>query len=391
MSLLKNLFNKNGDQLARQAIDDYSKGRDEFSVISKLQKALKLGIDKYPLDLIYLHIGSSYFDLSIFDKAKEAYEKAYEINPSNSSVVSNLGISYNKLGESEKAVNLYFDAIKINPKNSFAYHNVGLYYYDCGDHFKALEYLEKAIQINPGLSVSYSVISRCLAHIGRFNEASKFLKEAKVRGYDNVDGLKRDLEEINNSNPEILWNKEKFNTFVAAISDNDSNLLLEIQNAIDNPLAFFKENEIRFEKKHFTSFEIYNLIPFNLLLDYLSDKKQLVALNQDDNGYNLICDIENLLNEKYSFQSDLLDEFKSDYLDYEISELLDCIASKLKINSKLEIIDIYYHPGQLLLTVLETDTWNKIKYPFTNNEIGVGRIRQVANDETIKDYLTRIV
>jgi tetratricopeptide (TPR) repeat protein len=72
---LKNLFNKSGDQLAKEAISDYQKGKDEFDVIKKLQKALNVGIENYPLDQVYLYIGSSYFDLSIYDKASEAYKK----------------------------------------------------------------------------------------------------------------------------------------------------------------------------------------------------------------------------------------------------------------------------------------------------------------------------
>ena len=389
MIFFKNAFNKNGDQLAREAIDDYSKGRDEFAVISKLQKAINLGIDKYPLDQIYLYIGASYFDLFIYDKSKEAYEKAYEINPNNPSIVSNLGLSYMKLGETEKALRLYFDAIKINPNHSFAYHNIGLHYYECGDHFKSIEYLDKALKINPGLAVSYAVKARCLAYIGRFDEALNLVNEAKNKGFDNADGLKRDLENINDDNAKVLWNKDKFIVLASAISNENFDLLSDIQKAINDPLSFFKKNENRFKGKYFTSFEIYNLIPFNLLLEHLSDRNLLVVLSQNDNGYNLIVEIEHLLKEKYSLEDDILDDFKSDYSQYEIGDLLNDIASKLKILRNIEIIDLYYHNRQLLLTVIDTATWNKIKYPFKNNSNSVGRVRTIANDETIKKYLTR--
>lgn len=387
MSFLKNLFNKNGDQLAREAIDDYSKGKDEFAVISKLQKAISLGIEKYPLDQIYLHIGASYFDLSIHDKAKEAYEKAYEFNPNNSSIISNLGLAYKNLGEPEKALKLYLNALEINPNHSFAYHNLGLYYYECGDHFKAIDYLDKAISINPGLAVSYAVKARCLAYIGKYNEALKLIKEARNRGYDNSDGLKRDIDIVNSNNPKILWNVNKFISLVTALSNEDLDLLTDIQKAIKDPKTFVIENENKFENKHLTSFEILNLIPFNLLLDYLSDRNLLLALGQDDNGYNLICEIENMLKEKYSLDDNLFEDFKTDYSRYELGDLLNDIASRLKIQKNIEIIDMYYYDSQLLLTVIDSTSWDRINYPFTDNSSSVGRVRTIANDENIKQYL----
>ena len=390
MSFLKNLFNKNGDQLAREAIDDYSKGRDEFEVISKLQKAISLGIENYPLDKIYLHIGASYFDLSIYDKAKEAYEKAYEINPKNSSIISNLGLSYSNLGEPEKALKLYFNALEINPNHSFAYHNIGLYYYECGDHFISLEYLDKAITINPGLAVSYAVKARCLAHIGQYNEASKLIKEAKNRGYDNSDGLKRDINNISNSNPKVLWNSDKFISLATALSNENFYLLSDIQKATKDPVNFFKENYSVFESKHFNSFEINNLIPLNLLIDYLLDKNLLIVLEQNENGYNLISEIENLLNEKYSLDSYLFEDFKTEYLDFELDDLLNSIASRLKIQKNIEILDLFYYEDQLILTVIDGENWNKIKYPFSDDSNYIGRVRAIANESTINEYLKKL-
>lgn len=387
MALLKNLFNRNGDQLAREAIDDYGKGKDEFEVISKLKKALSLGINKYPLDQIYLYIGSSYFDLSIYDKAKEAYETSYQINPNNPSIVSNLGLSYIKLDDTEKALKLYYDSIKLNPNHSYAYHNLGVYFYDCGDHFKSLEYIDKAIAINPGLAESFAIKARCFAHIGRFKEVQKLIKEAKNKGYNNADGLKRELDSVTNDNPKVLWNADKFIVLASAISNENYNLLADIQKAIKDPLAFFRENEERFEEKYLTSFEIYNLLPFNILLDYLLEQNLLVTLSSNDNGYDLICNIENLLSEKYSIDEELFEDLKDDCMSYDLDDLLDYIAAKLKIERSLEIIDLYYGESELLLTIIDTATWNKIKYPFNDNSNSVGRVRIIANEETIENYL----
>ena len=191
--IFNNLFNKNADQLAKEAIADYQKGKDEFKVIEKLQKALRIGIKHYPLDQIYLHIGASYFDLAIYDKAKDAYEKGLEYNSKNHTLLSNLGLTHNKLGNIENSIPYYKASLKIKPDNSYAHHNIGLYLYENGEHFEAIQNLDKAIQFNPGLNVSYAVKARCLAYIGRYKEAEKALKDAVNKGYDNGKGLKIEL------------------------------------------------------------------------------------------------------------------------------------------------------------------------------------------------------
>ena len=384
---LKNLFNKNGDQLAREGIDDYSKGRDEFAVIDKLQKALKLGIKHYPLDQIYLHIGASYFDVSIFEKAKEAYEKAYEINPNNPSVVSNLGLTYNNLGLPEKALQFYFEALKINPNHSFAYHNIGLYFYESGRHFEALEYLDKAIEINPGLAVAYAVKARCLSYIGDKKEALKYLQSAKRCGFDNCDGLRQDIDYVCNSHPNLFWNKEKFIELSTLLSNSDLDLIKRIETIIENPYLFFKENENEFFYKDLTSFEIANIIPLTLLLDYLYTKDLLLIVEQDNNLHSVIENIKQLVMKFVDVNDDFFNEFYKEQGYFETDDLIVAISSKIKLTFNLEIIDIWYNEFQLLLTVMKTDDWEKLNYPFSETEGGFGRIRCIATKDTISNFL----
>jgi len=198
--ILKNLFNKNADQLAKEAIEDYKKNKDEFSVIQKFQKALKIGIQHYPLDEIYLYIGSCYYDLSLYDKANEAYEKGLEYNSKNASLLSNLGITYSKLGDLEKSITYYKASLEIKPNNAYAYHNIGFYHYEKGNHFEAIDYFNNAINANAGLSDAYAVKARCLAYIGKYKEANIFMKEALKKGFDSGSGLKSDLEIIKDEN-----------------------------------------------------------------------------------------------------------------------------------------------------------------------------------------------
>ena len=385
----KNLFNKSGDQLAKEAIDDYNKGKDEFAVIEKLQKALKTGIKQYPLDLIYLHIGSCYFDLSIYEKAIEELEKGYKINPNNYRIISNLGSSYQQLKMPEKALQFFLEALKINPNHSFAYNNIGLYYYELCKHFEALEYLDKAIKINPNLAVAHAIKARCLSYIGDKEEALKYLKSAQQCGYDNCDNLRKDIDYIYDSHPKLFWDEKKFVELAALLSNSEMDLLNKIKRAKKEPYIFFKENETLLTNKYLTTaFEITNVIPFSLLLDYLNSMDLLVIVNQDSGLHDLIGNMEQLARKFVDVDDNFFNEFyKENGLD-EAIDLIVSISCKIKLTFGLEIIDIWYNNFQLLLTAIKTDDWGKLNYPFSETEAGFGRVRCLATEDAIKNFLT---
>ncbi|MDL2221365.1 tetratricopeptide repeat protein [Parabacteroides sp. OttesenSCG-928-N08] len=385
---LKNLFNKSGDQLAREAIEDYNNNKDEFTIIEKLQKTIKLGIKHYPLDQIYLHIGACYYDLSLHEKAKEAYEKAYEINPKNATVISNLGLSHYQLGMPKRALQFYFEALKINPNHSYSYHHIGLYYYEHGMHFEALEYLDKALEIKSNLTMAHSVKARCLSYIGNKEEALRYLQSAKKCGYENGINLRNDIDYVCSRHPNLFWNKEKFIELSTNLSNNNLELLNNINWATEKPYHFFKENPDSFFTKDLTSFEINNIIPITLLLNYLYAEELLVIVEQDYELHSLIESVEKLLRKFADVNGDFFHEFYTIKKSHDIDDLIVSIASKIKITFNLETIDIWYNEAQLFLTMIKVDDWQKIQYPFSDTEDGFGRIRCIATEHTIKTFLT---
>ncbi len=376
MSFFKSLFYKSGDQLARKAMEDYDNGRDEFEVIENLEKAILIGIKKYPLDKIYLHIGASYSDLSIYDKSIEAYQKALEINPKNSTVLSNLGQVYNKVGTSSKSLELYQLSIQSNPGHSFSYHNLGVHYYESGDPIRGLENFEIAIKLNPLLTVSYAMKARCLASIGQYSEAKKFVSEAKMRGYDNIKGLKQELQGIYQRNPQVLYNKESFIELVSVLCFEDYNLIVDIQNAINDPISFYKANQKRMEEMHLTAFEIYHLMPFKLLIDNLEKRDLLIDLSDEEDEKTVINEVEWLLDKKYSWNEVLFEDIKEDYSD--LDELLGVIATTLKQEKGIELIDIFYDDSQRLITAIDSSSWKRLNYPFNDHSNCVGIVRSLA-------------
>ena len=213
-------FKKSGDQLAKEAIADYKKGNDEISVIKRLEQALQLGLKIYPLDEIYKYIGAAYDELSLPDKAQQAYEKALTFNPKNHTVLSNLGLIYETRGNSMKALEYYKASLESNPENSFALHNIGVMLYREGNFIEALGYFKRTIKLNPHLSTSHAMMSRCYAYIGQFEKAQASFIQAGKCGYDNIKNLRSELREIKKELPRVLFDHDKFVAFCYMVCPN---------------------------------------------------------------------------------------------------------------------------------------------------------------------------
>lgn len=386
---LKNLFNKSGDQLAKEAISDYQKSKDEFAVIKKLQKAISLGIENYPLDQVYLYIGSSYFDLSIYDKANEAYKKGLEYNPKNHSLLSNLGLSYSLMGDPERSIEYYRDSLDIKPDNSYAHNNIGLYNYERGNHFEALESLEKAIKINPKLLVAYSLKAKCLASIGLYKEAEIVFKEAVRMGFDNGAVLKEELESIRNLNPKLFWNPQKFLELLQTF-DLDQNAIDNLVKAQRNPKDFYTSNSNLFENKVLTAFEIKNALSWYLLIDELSHGQRILTIDfYSTDPSEILGKIKKLLDANKLPVNDTLDEFENQFMFSDSEEILISIASKLKISDSVDLLNIWTSDHVLNIYPIEEAKWESLNYPFVATDNGFGKVYPLATSGAIEEFLTR--
>jgi len=383
-----NLFGKTGDKLAQEGVDDYRKGRDEFSVINKLEKALKLGLKNYPIAKVYLHIGSSFFDLALFDKAKEAYEKALEYNKNDHTILSNLGLTYKELGDLEKSIGFFHASLKIKPDNSYAHHNIGLYLYEKGEHFSAIESLNKAIESNPGLTVAYAVKSRCLACLGQKKEALRFLKEATNKGYDNGKVLKSDLERIDNNNPRIYWNEVKFFQLVQILSESDSNLISQLASAVKEPKPFYDKNAEALTEYNLSCFEIQNAIQWFFLFVKLVDDTKLSRIKQNENGEWIIDNFTSYLTEILSSE-EIAQQIIDEAIGQEINSFLGTVSCRLKITYGLILLSIWTTSDEFILSVMTEKEWEKLDYPFTNVEGGFGQVYPLATEEMITDFLLK--
>ena len=96
------------------------------------------------------HLGNLYFDANDPGKAVNAYLKALELNPGNTSVLVDCGVMYRELRQYDKALEFFKKALAIDPKHEFALFNSGIVlYHDLDRKDEAMEAWRALVAINP--------------------------------------------------------------------------------------------------------------------------------------------------------------------------------------------------------------------------------------------------
>jgi cytochrome c-type biogenesis protein CcmH/NrfG len=117
--------------------------------VSFMQKLARL--DKNPKDIEALvFLANANFDIQRYEKAKEFYSKALEVDPNNAHVRTDLASSYRNLGDPDQALNELNTVLKADPNHEVALYNSGIILLnDKNDTRKAIAVWEKLVQLKP--------------------------------------------------------------------------------------------------------------------------------------------------------------------------------------------------------------------------------------------------
>jgi tetratricopeptide (TPR) repeat protein len=105
------------------------------------------------------------------DEAIKWYKKTLEIQPENTTVLSNIGAALQTIGKLDEAVSSYQKAIAIKPSFADAYFNLGLALQKQDKLDEAVINHQKAIAIKPGFSEAHSSLGFALQAQGKLDEA----------------------------------------------------------------------------------------------------------------------------------------------------------------------------------------------------------------------------
>lgn len=111
----------------------------------------KARLEKNPKDIEALvFMGNANYDIQRFEKAKEFYQRALDVDPHNNHVRTDLASSYRSLGETDRALDELNKVLKDDPNHEVALYNAGIIYLnDKNDPEKARIAWEKLVQLKP--------------------------------------------------------------------------------------------------------------------------------------------------------------------------------------------------------------------------------------------------
>ncbi len=112
------------------------------------------------------------------------YKHLLEINPFNSTALSNLTVLYRKIGNYDEALKCGKRAIDFDIKNANAYHNVASIYFHKYEFKEAKEYAHKALDVQANLKVAASLLAIVYSLEKNFPQAQKYTHIAVTSGED---------------------------------------------------------------------------------------------------------------------------------------------------------------------------------------------------------------
>ena len=146
--------------------------KDKLDELTKKSEFLEgVGIELEAED--YLNRGLDYYYKDEYEKAKEAYEKAIELEPDDAVVWFNRGVILDDLGKYEEAIKSYDRAVELKPDYVTALNNKGVALYRLGKNDEAIKSYDKAIGLKLDYATAWDNKGIVLCKLGKNDEAIK--------------------------------------------------------------------------------------------------------------------------------------------------------------------------------------------------------------------------
>jgi tetratricopeptide (TPR) repeat protein len=120
---------------------------------------------------LHFFLGNAYFALSKYDEAIAEFEIAVKLKEDYSKAWVNMGIVQDTKHNRRAARDAYNRAIELNPEDVLAYCHLGFSFQSAGENEKAMEYYQKALSIDPNSAQAHYNLGLAFAEARIFNEA----------------------------------------------------------------------------------------------------------------------------------------------------------------------------------------------------------------------------
>lgn len=140
-----------------------------------LNKAINLNNDLAPVQAM---LGTVLAGSGAYERAEYHYNRAIEIDPKYSTAYRGLAKVYNTKGDAEEAIKTYEKAIELKPDYWEGYKDLGVHYLRQGDFEQAINQLDKVVEITPRSSGAYSNLGAAYYYNGQIEEARAMFERA---------------------------------------------------------------------------------------------------------------------------------------------------------------------------------------------------------------------
>lgn len=163
-------------------------------------------MNQFPfIEIAYENRGIYYKDHGQLDSMLLDYEfVTQKLNSKNEKIWSNLGNLYGLLGQKkdpsyfQKSLDAYSKAIEYNPANSSTYLNRAITYSMMGQYAKSIPDFEKALELAPDVALTYKNRAYTYMQLGRFEESiNDYDKAIELYSYDTLSFLNRGISKFN--------------------------------------------------------------------------------------------------------------------------------------------------------------------------------------------------
>lgn len=170
------------EYLATNLTDDRDRG---------IEIAQKMAADNPDAARAQVELGNAYNGNNQFDKAREAYEKAIQLNPAWVGGYNGLSSSYlfNEPKDLKKAEENALKMISMAPKSPGSQIVLGDVYRAQNDFVKAKEAYAKAVQLNTTLPEAYYKLGHANTYLGNLEEARKNYADGGINDVSKVGSI----------------------------------------------------------------------------------------------------------------------------------------------------------------------------------------------------------
>jgi len=142
----------------------YEQAKHQFKFI-----ITDLGRDEFDA---HIALAIVYEELGQLEEARQEYQHAIRLRPTEPTIYYNLGLLYYKMEDDAEAVRQYDEAVKLGlDRKEEAYYARGLAHQRQGNHEKAIADYRRAIELNTGWVEPRKALAQVFESLGRYEEA----------------------------------------------------------------------------------------------------------------------------------------------------------------------------------------------------------------------------